>query len=372
MLKAFKNLIIRNLRNIHGWKTHRKIVVIESDDWGAIRMPSRKVYDNLLSQKIRVDKSYYNQNDSLESNDDLGALFSVLKKHRDKNDNHPIITALSIVANPNFEKIRSNNFKVYEYESVSETLKKYGASHSNVYKLWKEGINEGVFYPEFHGREHLNVNRWLEVLKNPDSITRKCFEFNFYGMGQEKGISYLPAFDIDTEEDILNQQKILEEGINLFEQLFNYKPTFFVAPNSLLNTKLEPILKDKGISILSGARQQREPLGGGKFKKNFRYTGKFNEYNQVFTARNSQFEHGHNAQMYGWERTIKDIETAFFWQKPAIISTHRVNYIGHINEKNRKKGIKQLDNLLNNIIKKWPDVEFMTTTQLGQLMAISK
>ena len=34
--------------NLRGWKTNRKIVVIESDDWGSIRMASLKSYTNLL------------------------------------------------------------------------------------------------------------------------------------------------------------------------------------------------------------------------------------------------------------------------------------------------------------------------------------
>jgi len=371
MLRTFKELVASNLRNVHGWRTNRKIVVIESDDWGAIRMPSKKVYDKLLSLGIGVDKSYYNQNDSLESNDDLDALFSVLRKYKDKNDNHPVFTALSIVANPNFEKIRSNNFNVYEYESVSETLKKYGAQHYNVLNLWQEGISEGIFKPEFHGREHINVKRWMNLLKNPNSIVKQCFSFNFIGLGAENGIPYLPAFDIDMISDLIDQKIILESGIKLFKQIYDYPPKFFVAPNNLLNSKLESFLMEQGITTLSSARKQLESFGNGKFKNNYRYTGKQNKHKQIYLCRNSQFEHGQDKNQ-GWEQTMKDIETAFFWNKAAIISTHRVNYIGNINEKNRKKGIKQLDNLLNNILKKWPDVEFMTSTQLVQLIKISK
>jgi len=43
MLKEIKKIAMRNVANIPGWRTDRKIVVIESDDWGAIRMPSKEV-----------------------------------------------------------------------------------------------------------------------------------------------------------------------------------------------------------------------------------------------------------------------------------------------------------------------------------------
>ena len=41
---TLKQTITHNLLNIPGWRTKRHIVVIESDDWGSIRMPSKDVY----------------------------------------------------------------------------------------------------------------------------------------------------------------------------------------------------------------------------------------------------------------------------------------------------------------------------------------
>ena len=35
----------KELYNMFGWRTKRHLVVIESDDWGTIRMPSREVYE---------------------------------------------------------------------------------------------------------------------------------------------------------------------------------------------------------------------------------------------------------------------------------------------------------------------------------------
>ena len=30
--------------------------------------------------------------------------------------------------------------------------------------LWRQGIDERLFVPAFHGREHLSVTRWLKAL----------------------------------------------------------------------------------------------------------------------------------------------------------------------------------------------------------------
>lgn len=376
MLGKLKTNIIANLRNIPGWKTKRKILVFESDDWGTIRMPSKETQQKLVKLGLNADKNYYNNNDSLESNEDMEALFTVLSKYKDKNGRNAAFTPICLVANPDFDKIRENNFKEYFYEPVTETLKKYGASHNRVYDLWKEGIDKKIFVPQFHGREHLNVKRWMDALNGDFPVTKICFEHNFFGMSDEesneKRGEFLAAVDIDELSDNKNLSNILKDGLNLFEKLCGYKAEYFVAPNSLMNTELEKDLSEMGIKYLIGSRNQPESLGNGKYKNNFRYIGKKNQYGQTFLVRNSQFEHGQSLQQYGYDKCLRDIEVAYKWNKPAVISTHRVNYIGFINEKNRKQGLEQLDMLLSNVVKKWPDVEFMTSVELGELIRKDK
>lgn len=62
------------------------------------------------------------------------------------------------------------------------------------------------------------------------------------------------------------------------------------------------------------------------------------------------------------------IEIAFRLKKPAHIGGHRVNYSGHIEPSSREFGLSQLKILLKEIVKEWPDVEFMTAVELGNLI----
>jgi hypothetical protein len=64
-----------------------------------------------------------------------------------------------------------------------------------------------------------------------------------------------------------------------------------------------------------------------------------------------------------------DISTAFRWHKPAIISSHRVNYIGALYRENRDNGLIQLEALLREIMKSWPDARFVTSAELGEFIA---
>ena len=52
---TFKQKLAKNYINALGWKTKQKYLVIESDDWGAVRMPSKKVYNKLVKSNIPVN-----------------------------------------------------------------------------------------------------------------------------------------------------------------------------------------------------------------------------------------------------------------------------------------------------------------------------
>ena len=69
---------------------------------------------------------------------------------------------------------------------------------------------------------------------------------------------------------------------------------------------------------------------------------------------------------------MEEIRVAFKWGKPAVISSHRVNYVGSIDPSNRDNGLDKLKKLLNKVLKKWPDVEFMTSAELGDLIRSEK
>ena len=123
MVWGVKMITRKDLYNMFGWRTDRHLVVIESDDWGSIRMPSKTVYDEFLRHGVRVDRDPYCKYDSLATSSDLERLFEVLCSVKDKNGNPAIITANTLSANPVFEKIEASGYKEYYYEPFTVTLK---------------------------------------------------------------------------------------------------------------------------------------------------------------------------------------------------------------------------------------------------------
>ena len=49
-------------------------------------------------------------------------LFELLEKHKDAKGNSAVFTAVSVVANPDFEKIKANDYKEYYFETFDKTL----------------------------------------------------------------------------------------------------------------------------------------------------------------------------------------------------------------------------------------------------------
>lgn len=374
---TFKSKLRVNVSNIPGWCTKRHIVVIESDDWGSIRMSSIEAFNRLKAAGIPVDTNHYNINDSLECNQDLEDLFSVLCQYKDSTGRNPVMTGVNVVSNPNLEKIKESDYSEYYYEPYTETCQHY-PDHDKVYKLWKKGIEERLFVPVFHGREHLNVQRWLRSLRSGNESILLAFDCGVTGIG--KGIDkkelpdYQAAFDLDTIEDLPYMKEVLSSGLSLFEKLYGYKARYFVPTNGPFNNTLEKDLLEGGVKYINTGKKQQEPLGNGQYKINTRFIGDKNQFGQIYLTRNCFFEPASTGYEvpanHDWIHScMKEIEIAFRWHKPATISSHRVNYIGYLHPENRERGLRALGQLLSEIIKRWPDVEFMTSVELGDVIA---
>lgn len=363
----------RNLAALPGWRTGRKLVVIESDDWGSIRMPSQKFYLEL--QKAGLDLvsdegALFNKFDTLASAEDLSGLFGVLGSVRDSSGRPVVITPVSVVANPDFDRIRQSDFTRYFFEPFTETLRRYTGCE-NSFALWQEGIRRRLFVPQFHGREHLNVSVWMRALSGGNKTAMTGFDHSFWGMttrGEHGiGVEFQAAFDFTDPADLLYHREVLSGGLKLFGDLFGYKASYFAPPNGPFSSSLEPLLAENGIEYLSMPRIQSEPVGHGKAERRIHWIGKRTRTGLTIITRNSFFEPV--VPGIDWvDRCMYDISVAFRWKKPAVISSHRVNFVGGLSHQNREQGLNRLHDLLKAVMKRWPEAEFVTSEELGDII----
>ena len=196
MLLKAKRCLTHNLLNLPGSRIDGRIVVIESDDWGAIRMRSREAYDRLLAHGYPVDRNGYERNDALASEEDLELLFDLLASHRDGEGRLAAITANCIMTNPDFGKIREEDFRTYHYEPFTSTLARY-ERHGGSFARWQQGMRAGIFRPQYHGREHIAVGPWMRALQRGDAEVREAFDLEMAGTASRRNgrNSYVVAFE---------------------------------------------------------------------------------------------------------------------------------------------------------------------------------
>jgi hypothetical protein len=333
-------------------------------------MPSKLIYDKLLTSGVAVDDNYFSKYDCLENEKDLTDLFEVLSSFKDINGNHLCITANTIVANPDFQKIKANGFTKYEYELFTETYKRY--EQHNAFSIWQEGIKNHLLFPQFHGREHINPTEWMKVLKLGDKNEIMAFDNEvLLGLNNVNGsqifLNYTGAFNFESPQEEQSFKKIIEEGIEHFNTIFGFVSKSFVAPCGIKNDNLDNVLHKNGVEYFQVGRQLEPDGKGGVIAKN-RYWGHTNKLNQLYWRRNGTFEPSRDWH-FNWEDSVmEDAKYAFRWGKPLVLNSHRVNYSGGVDPKNRENTLILLSKIVKKLQAKYPNLEFMSSDQLGDLI----
>lgn len=356
-----KNTLAKNYINAVGWRTKKKLVLIESDDWGAVRMPSRETYE-----KLRVagagDGCFFDKFDSLESSKDLELLFEVLSSVKDHKGQYAIMQPFTVVANPNYEAIEANQFLKYEYEPFTDTYKRYTHTE-HTFETVKEGVQAGIWHPQSHGREHIQVNRWMKALQSKDKLVQLEFSARAFHCGcTPPKLDYYNAFDYDSKEELPQLKEMLRDGLKLFEQLYGYRAVSLCSPCGYTSREFQTFSSTEGIRLRGG--QFHAPNGDGSYRVINDFWGRKDANGMLVYRRNCKFEPSKDHNIDWVDRCLSEIKIAFRWGKPAVIDTHRVNYIGRLYEENRDYSLKELKRLLVEIIKHWPDVEFVTSEQM--------
>lgn len=359
--------INQNLKNIYGWRSKRKIIVFSVDDYGNVRLDSKKARENMDREGLKV-YSRFDAYDTLENREDLEILFETLSSVKDAYGKNAVFTPFAVPCNIDFEKMASENYEQYHYELLPQTYEKKSANdpqaYSGTWELWNDGITGGLMSPEFHGREHLNLKVLKEKLKERNAEVLVALKNRSYTSLSGSGfptIIYTAAFDFSDITENYEFEPIIKDGLNSFEKIFGKHSIHFTPPGGRENQIIHEFLNDNGVIFIDTPLIKKEHAGSGRYKTFINYTGKKNKYNMVYVVRNVVFEPTSNRGIDWVEYTLKQIDAAFRWHRIAFISSHRVNFCGHICKENRSLGINALKVLLNKICKKWPDVEFMSS-----------
>lgn len=364
-----KENLKKHFINARGKRTSKKLLVIESDDWGSIRIPNKEVHEYLVKESLIKPTDPFSAYDCLESADDFKALFDVLKNHKDRLGNRPVLTANMVMSNPDFEKIKANQFKSFYFESFANTYETY-YPNQQTFETLQKGIEQKLIFPQFHAREHLNAIQWLERLQGGDERFLKAFDVHCFAIDDlHKGNSranLMASYDYQNEEELAFVQQSIQQGLQIFENTFGFASKTTIAPCYVWNDPIENVLNQHGVKSLQSSYIQQKN-NKGKHLRVWQKMGRTNKLDQRYFVRNVLFEPALSRNINWVDKAMESITIAFLWGKPAVVGSHRINYVAGLSDENRNNTLSQLDELLRRVLKKWPDIEFIHSEQLLEL-----
>jgi hypothetical protein len=344
------------IKNLFGIQTQTPIIALAFDDFGVVRLASSEARDKLQVAGMR-GKSWMDQRDCLESREDIAELMEVLTSVKDTYGRSARLTAYSVVAAPKFEEVLVT--QRYSYQKIPDYMNSLVTDgderYSGAWAVWEEGIRCGIIRPQFHGREHFDVAGFEENLKRRDRLTLLNMRLrSVAGIDQaasRKEIGFTHAFG-------------WQDGLELFEKIYGFKSLSFVPPGLEINSALYPVLQNAGVKLIDKEPLKVRPRDRRWALAEFNWTGRLKYRNIYSFIRNVMFEPTKYPNFDSIDHALRQISVAFRLNRPAIISSHRVNYVGGIDSDAASNGRVALRDLLLQIIRHWPTAKFVFVDEL--------
>jgi hypothetical protein len=372
-------ILTRQKLAVSSWIKHQagptldqRLLAICVDDYGNIRLKSNKAKELMASRGLRPF-NIFDEFDCLETTDDLSAILETLCSLKDSNSDHAKLTALACPCNISFEKMRQSRFEVFEYELLPQTYARLGPQYDGNCALWEEAASKRLIRAEFHGREHLNIRIIMAKLRSGSPDIAACIEADSLARLRplpNVKTSWTAAFGSHEPTEVEEYKQIIRDGVSKFNIVFGRHPRVFNAPGSSESDYLHEFLRTSGFEVVETPFFQWQRRAFGLRLPKVNVMRQASERLPAYSVRNCVFE-PNSPRGFDWcEFTLRQVEDAFAFKKPAIISTHRVNFCGGISEQNRENGLGCLRKLLSMITRKWPDVQFVFLDELAERIGL--
>ncbi len=287
------------------WQEH-PAVVVWSDDWGMNAWaPTEESYHATRHEELMQTRW---SSGSLETPADLERTFQLLEAHRG-GDGQPIVfEPYYIVGSPDYDAIRASEFRYYVDIGLDQGVSQ-GWERGDIVAKAREGIERGVWSPQYHGRtHHFSHHRWLKRLREGEPRAVLMFAHRMYVC--ENVRERVPEHEDMAEPE---RKEWVRGAMGYFIRSFGY------APTSVRNSdEAEIAWATQGIEIRVGAsdREGEDQTGKRSPLADLWYSGSAINFEPFQTADQEDI------------LARVQAETVAAWQanRPAFISSHRRNF----------------------------------------------
>lgn len=334
----FNGLIIFHYRHviINIWNEpvfRFPVLIIESDDWGPGDACQGQALENIIH---------------------------ILNRYHDSQGNSPTMTLGLTLAIADGEKIQASGFKQYYRKRLD------APEFENILGRIKEGQSNGVFYLQLHGMEHYWPPALMQsqesnmVIRDWLVSSNKTEDLPSHLQSRWSDGSQLPSKSIEERE--INDY--VREECDVFNSLFEHSPVVIVPPTFDWNSLVEKAWVSQGLKTLV--------TPGMKFKgrdENGRliptgdmiFNGMQSQTGLTYLVRDNYFEpvRGHKS-----EDVERDITIKSEFARPTLLEMHRFNYY----KETAQASLSELDRMLSRVCNNFPQIRFMTTEYLAQII----
>ena len=303
-----------------------RAVVIESDDWGLCAWaPDREAWATLAETpafQSRAGRRYGGS--TLESAADVKALAALLLEHRGGDGAAPVWQANTVMANPDYarlarERPTSGALPLVELPETPGRWARPG--------LWDEvrrAREAGVWWIELHGLHHLPEGAWLAALARGDADARRALEHQSPVCAAVEAVG-----EYDPSEPAETRRRNLDRALACFRALVGRAPRSFCPPDYRWDESLEADAERHGLTTFQGKAEQ----AGSPFPR----------LRRMLASR--RWPHARGARFYlppriafepcgpgegrgrdAVEAALRSARAAWKRSRPAILSSHRLNY----------------------------------------------
>jgi len=339
----------------------RPLVILQSDDWGRVGVRDQEGHDQLRSCGIRLGERPYDFY-SLESVEDLRALASLLSSHRDSEGNNPCLVMNFCLANLDFSAMQQNGFRKIRLLPLAHGLPGRWA-RPGLLEEYRAGVKENVFFPALHGLTHFCVPAVESILAGDSQhadLLRVFWEAETpYIHWRMPWVGYEYSNPASNPHFIEAQQQgvLIREACRMFEELFGFRPASACAPGYRSNRSTHRAWAEAGIGVAQNGT-------GAGLKSPF-----FDEFGMLQIFRSIDFEPslGHLEP----ENHLLNADACFARGIPFIVSIHSINFHSSLKDF-RTPTLSALDDLLNSLESRYPDLLYVTDAELYSLATVGE
>lgn len=301
-----------------------RVVAFESDDWGLQGfIPSADAWDGIDRAALapgRFPDVYWGS--TLEDSAGVARLCGLMADQIGRD-------GLAAVFQPNYVMSAlewsapgsEGNWVRYDLPDLGPHYQRPG-----MWNAVRAGRAVGVWYPEFHASWHYDPQLRHEAALAPGEALTATGRGVLLFPGSER------ARELGPWRSIPELAAELDLSLRIFRNLFERDPGAVIAPDYTWQARHEDLWESRGLRVIQGKREQRNPdWGSGRAARWRKLWGRqwerLRQPDRTYLERNCRLEPVQTEHPEAAARQCA-VQTGRAWAagEPAIVETHRINF----------------------------------------------